>query len=376
MRKYIVSISVGVLIIACGIIALIYYMSLDERTISMENKDINAQMFLFEYPTQYAQVSDNHFYYLRKKVKGGYILYRDGSEEILSFHLQNEEHLRGFVVCDSQYYFLLRNKTGTLQLGKIVGPNNDVKILCDVYAKREINSLILHENFLFVCERDSNKIERQSMQGEIMPPIQFEADSDVEDMSIFGSEEMDGICIMDVDASGEIEITVIDWQGNRKKSLQSQMKLYDNGNLQKGRGVAFFQGITKQYIYFSYYYDKKSFAGRMTLGGKTTEILKLGSREICDTSFTGEGVYFVSENKMVYHRKWRGNQSERLSDLQAESIYAAGEWLYVKKYTREWEMLEDGEEEATDEWSDELYRINRNDRKIERIAEGDYSIFK
>lgn len=98
MRKYIVSISVGVLIIACGIIALIYYMSLDERTISMENKDINAQMFLFEYPTQYAQVSDNHFYYLRKKVKGGYILYRDGSEEILSFHLQNEEHLRGFVV--------------------------------------------------------------------------------------------------------------------------------------------------------------------------------------------------------------------------------------------------------------------------------------
>ena len=150
-----------------------------------------------------------------------------------------------------------------------------------------------------------------------------------------------------------------------KKSLQSQMKLYDNGNLQKGRGVAFFQGITKQYIYFS---DKKSFAGRMTLNGKTTEILELGSREICDTSFTREGVYFVSESKMVYYRKWGGNQSEGLSDLQAESIYVAGEWLYVKKYTREWEMLEDGEE-ATDEWSDELYRINCNDRKIERIAE-------
>lgn len=49
----------------------------------MENNDINAQMFLFEYPTQYAQVSDNHFYYLRKKGKGGYKKIATESDEII-----------------------------------------------------------------------------------------------------------------------------------------------------------------------------------------------------------------------------------------------------------------------------------------------------
>ena len=74
-----------------------------------EKKTECAEMQLFEYPTQYSQVSGNHYFYLRKNAKGDYILHQDGNKEILSFRLSKQK-LRGFAVWNSQYYVLVRNK--------------------------------------------------------------------------------------------------------------------------------------------------------------------------------------------------------------------------------------------------------------------------
>ncbi len=335
-----------------------------------EDKSTYAEMQLFEYLTQYAQVSGNHFYYLRKNEKNEYILHQDGKKEILSFHLSKQK-LRGFVVWQSQYYLLVRNEVGTLQFGK-VGKNNEVNILCDVYAQKEICSIILHGDSLFVCEYNSDKIERQSMKGETRTPVSL--DVALDGISLFGSEEMDGICAMNAGEDGKMEIVFFDWQGNRKRTLHSQIKPQDNSKLARERGIISFDKIIDKYICFTYYCGGKCFAGKMHLDGNRAEVFELGSVEICDTSFTKEGVYFISQNRTIYYKKWGKNKSEKISDLQAESIDAVGKWLYVKGYAKEWEMLEDGEEEASDEWSDELYRIRCNDGKIEKIEEGKYAI--
>ena len=109
-----------------------------------------AEMQLFEYPTQYSQVSGNHYFYLRKNAKGDYILHQDGNKEILSFRLSKQK-LRGFAVWNSQYYVFVRNEVGTLQFGKVDG-NGEVDILCDVYAPVSYTHLDVYKRQVFMCK--------------------------------------------------------------------------------------------------------------------------------------------------------------------------------------------------------------------------------
>lgn len=324
-----------------------------------------AEMQLFEYPTQYSQVSGNHYFYLRKNAKGDYILHQDGNKEILSFRLSKQK-LRGFAVWHSQYYVLVRNEVGTLQFGKVDG-NGEVDILCDVYAQKEIRSIILYNDSLFMCENNSNIIERQSINGQTRTPISLDADSD--EISFFGSEKIGGICAMDVRKDGKIEVVVFDWQGNRKRTLHSQMKLWEHSNLPKEKGGIYVDKIIDKYICFTYYCGEKYFVGRMNLDTNRTETLELSSEEVCDTSFAAEGVYFVSRDRTISYQEWGKNSSQKISELQAEEIDIVGEWLYVRGYSKEWEFLEDNDKEASDEWSDVLYRIRCVDGKVEKLEE-------
>gem|GEM_PF-14001 len=186
-------------------------------------------------------------------------MHQDGNKEILSFRLSKQK-LRGFAVWNSQYYVLVRNEVGTLQFGKVDG-NGEVDILCDVYAQKEIRSIILYNDSLFMCENNSNIIERQSINGQTRTPISLDADSD--EISFFGSEKIGGICAMDVRKDGKIEVVVFDWQGNRKRTLHSQMKLWEHSNLPKEKGGIYVDKIIDKYICFTYYCGEKYFVGRM-----------------------------------------------------------------------------------------------------------------
>ena len=144
----------GVVLAIVFVVAFVCFNRKEKNKIE-EKKSKCAEMQLFEYPTQYSQVSDKHYFYLRKNAKGDYILHQDGNKEILSFRLSKQK-LRGFAVWNSQYYVLVRNEVGTLQFGK-VDRNSKVDILCDVYAQKEIRSIILYNDSLFVCENNSNR---------------------------------------------------------------------------------------------------------------------------------------------------------------------------------------------------------------------------
>ena len=174
---------------------------------------------------------------------------------------------------------------------------------------------------------------------------------------------------MDVRKDGKIEVVVFDWQGNRKRTLHSQMELWEHSNLPKGKDGIYVDKIIGKYICFTYYCGKKYFAGRMNLDTNRTETLELSSEEVCDTSFATEGVYFVSRDRMIFYKEWGKNSSQKISELQAEEIDIVGEWLYVRGYSKEWEFLEDNDREASDEWSDALYRICCMDGKVEKLEE-------
>ena len=357
----------GVVLAIVFVVAFICFNRKEKNKIEEKETKKNecAEMQLFEYPTQYSQVSGNHYFYLRKNAKGDYILHQDGNKEILSFRLSKQK-LRGFAVWHSQYYVLVRNEVGTLQFGKVDG-NGEVDILCDVYAQKEIRSIILYNDSLFMCENNSNIIERQSINGQTRTSISLDADSD--EISFFGSEKIGGICAMDVRKDGKIEVVVFDWQGNRKRTLHSQMKLWEHSNLPKEKGGIYVDKIIDKYICFTYYCGEKYFVGRMNLDTNRTETLELSSEEVCDTSFAGEGVYFVSRDRTISYQEWGKNSSQKISELQAEEIDIVGEWLYVRGYSKEWEFLEDNDKEASDEWSDVLYRIRCVDGKAEKLEE-------
>lgn len=357
----------GVVLAIVFVVAFICFNRKEKNKIEEKETKKNecAEMQLFEYPTQYSQVSGNHYFYLRKNAKGDYILHQDGNKEILSFRLSKQK-LRGFAVWQSQYYVLVRNEVGTLQFGK-VDRNSKVDILCDVYAQKEIRSIILYNDSLFVCENNSNIIEKQSINGQTRTPISLDADSD--EISFFGSEKMGGICAMDVRKDGKIEVVVFDWQGNRKRTLHSQMELWEHSNLPKEKGGIYVDKIIDKYICFTYHCGEKYFVGRMNLDTHRTETLELSSKEVCDTSFAAEGVYFVSRDRMIFYKEWGKNSSQKISELQAEEIDIVGEWLYVRGYSKEWEFLEDNDREASDEWSDALYRICCMDGKVEKLEE-------
>ena len=156
---------------------------------------------------------------------------------------------------------------------------------------------------------------------------------------------------------------------NRKRTLHSQMELWEHSNLPKGKDGIYVDKIIDKYICFTYYCGEKYFVGRMNLDTNRTETLELSSEEVCDTSFAAEGVYFVSRDRTISYQEWGKNSSQKISELQAEEIDIVGEWLYVRGYSKEWEFLEDNDREASDEWSDALYRICCMDGKVEKLEE-------
>ena len=79
----------GVVLAIVFVVAFICFNRKEQNKIEEKETKKNecAEMQLFEYPTQYSQVSGNHYFYLRKNAKGDYILHQDGNKEILSFRL-------------------------------------------------------------------------------------------------------------------------------------------------------------------------------------------------------------------------------------------------------------------------------------------------
>lgn len=324
----------------------------------------SVKMLLIDYASEYSQIVNNHFYFLRMSSENSYVLYEDQAKEILSFSLEDEE-LRGFAIYHSQYFVLIRTKTGTLQLGVVDKANKDIDILCSVYASKKMDCIILYHDCLYICESKEKRIERQTMQGEILEPITV-IDKDKEGhLDIRGIFLQEYLYYLELDSKGEIILNRRSIQGNTETVISCASSIADVGRV----GWIRLEEVTEQYVYFSYRCDGKDRVGRISLYDKKLETQKIATSEF---DYTAQYVFYIDQHHNVNRIGWDEKKAEKCSSLKVSELSCLDKKIYVKAYTEELELFEDSEDDPAKNWSDAIYSMDFDGKECKKIFNENY----
>lgn len=324
----------------------------------------SVKMMLIDYASEYSQVLNNHFYFLRMSSESSYILYEDQAKEVLSFSLEDEE-LRGFAIYHSQYFVLIRTKTGTLQLGIVDRADKDVDILCAVYASKKMDCILLYQDCLYICESEEKRIECQTMQGEILEPITFYDKDKKSDLDIRGIFLQEYLYYLELDTKGEILLNKRSFQGNTETVISCPSSIADVRRV----GWIRLEEVTEQYVYFSYGYDGKDRVGRISLYDKKLEIQKIETSEF---DYTTQYVFYIDQQHNVNRIGWKEKKGEKCNSLKASELSCLDKKIYVKAYTEEMELFEDSEDDPAKNWSDAIYSMDFDGKECKKIFNENY----
>lgn len=329
-----------------------------------EASEPSVKMLLIDYASEYSQVLNNHFYFLRMSSENSYILYEDQAKEILSFSLEDGE-LRGFAIYHSQYFVLIRTKTGTLQLGVVNRANKDIDILCAVYASKKMGCIILYHDCLYICESEEKRIERQTMQGEILEPITFNDKDKESHLDIRGIFLQEYLYYLELNSRGEILLNKRSIQGNTETVISCPSLIADVRRV----GWIRLEEVTEQYAYFSYWYDGKGTVGRISLYDKKFETKEIATSEF---DYTTQYVFYIDQHHNVNRIGWKEKKGEKCSSLKVSELSCLDKKIYVKAYTEELELFEDSEYAPAKNWSDAIYSMDFEGKESKKIFNENY----
>ena len=324
----------------------------------------SIKMHLLDYVSQYSQVVKNHFYFLRESSRNKYVLYQDQAKKILSFSMRDGE-LRGFAIYHSQYFVLICTETGTLQLGVVDRNAKEIDILCSVYARKNIDCIILYQDCLYICESEEKRIECQTMQGETLKSITFYEMDKKTQLDIQGIFLQKYLYYLELDSKGEIILSRRSLQGDIEKVISCSSSIVDVGQV----GWIRLEEVTEQYVYFSYWCKGEGKVGRISLHNKKLETQEI---ETSQFDYTTQYVFYIDRHHNVNRIEWGENKREKCGDLKVSEISCLNNQMYVKSYANEMELFEDSQDAPAKNWSDGIYSMNFEGKERKKIFDEKY----
>ncbi len=342
--------------------------------------------------TDYSQVEDGHYYYLRY-TKKGYTVYRDNGEIEGSFELLEQEgdsydypYVEGFVKC-GEYFYVVYEDFGEEKLARVDMENHRVKVICDISKTHKAHSDIFSTT--------SANVYRDTVYWE--PNIYLKRPEDLSVYGPTGTERakyitlspsavkakpyltyIDGKIYYGAASAGGKKITLFSYDldtGEEQEILQYRRKipyLNEKGTPCEGGGISL--EIDEDYIYCQDYLIPRV-GGKMIKAFKKAEKSKRG---IFNCAHNKKYIFYVDKKKRVHRITKKTQKDVIISSFKSAGVDCTEEKLYIKVYSRDWyndrkwaEYNDDDEGYMSpDCYTHDLYCMDLDGKNAKRIWKG------
>lgn len=338
------------------------------------------------YAMEYSQVSDGHYYYLRKvgekKSSEKYTIYQDAGEKVGSFWLRSDENSwefwGGIVQYQSKFYIRIEDSySDKVKIAEVDLINEKTDTICQI-PKLGTGSVVFYDNAIYSFfdsdYKKNHRVEKWSMTGEFIEKYPV---SNVTDFMTV--------------ADGKIYYFIIKWKKHKAKltfrsldmeSGQDEKVLcYLSEKVKDGfRNISFLMDgpdvyICEEIIWKIHAAARMETAKRVYyLSTQSGTMEKIGNADMIDFAYNAQ-YYFYIDKKHRLHRQDRQTGKDRvISNIKMAKVSCTPDGLYVEKHDP-WFFSFGFTIGGKDDYSRTLYYMEfsgKNVQKIEKRKKGHF----
>lgn len=354
-------------------------------------KNVGTKLEDFYYPSEYGQVANGHYYYMRQTKSNQFTIYPDAGKKVGSFKEANREpgYMRyGFGWYGGKFYLDIRNdEMKMIKVAVVDLKQKTTKTICTctVHTDDAMNKYLnhtevyLYQNKIYAMhglgDDKEFKVEEFDMSsGSLLYTFSFPKPGKNEIMNFINIA--DGkiyYAIERLTGKNQVTFRCRDMETNKDKkvfrcnlSSKNVHKNYyhygDNTLIMKGKEI---------YYYGTYgsggYWLNGLVYSIPSAGGKMQQI---GKGEIRDFAYNNK-YYFYIDKKFSLHRQNRKTGKDKvISGIKAIKVDCTKKGLYVQKYDK-WFDDDDasGFEYANADYGHALYFMNFKGGNVKKIAQ-------
>lgn len=346
-------------------------------------ENVSAELQDLGWSTEYSQVADGHYYYIRYKKKSlltfyrdVIVIYQDAGHKIGTFNLEQfdeSDYFAGFIRYESRFYVELKNlRTDTIKIVCVDTDKDKAEMIVELSIENEPENIFIYDNSVYCIypyHQFGYQVEKYDMKGKKLDVFTKPAEGGYFEFLYI----VDGKLYYDyvsVQNDGNEKIMFGYWDMKNRKDKQAFCYQADGSTI----GNAFWVDVDNIYCLGSYnlyddsysYRDTICFYSIPTRGGKMEQI---GKGRIYDYAYN-EKYYFYIDLKHMLHRCNREMGEDKIiSNIEATEVMCTQKGLYVKEYDS-WFEDEDGFEWAGDDYSNTLYFMDFEGKNVKKIEEG------
>lgn len=363
-----------------------------KREMKMSGVDIKDAGIYFsktDWITNYSQVLDGHYYYLRSDSDSyGYTIYRDQGEKIGDFVMPWTEdddepyELEGFVKYGEKFYVLMSHfsygEENTKELAYIDMEQMEPVVIADVTKEHMMDD----ENILF-CNVYKNSFyydrrsKWQKWEQRAGTSIRYEFTEKHSGEKISVPQNLtkakpyltyiDGKIYYGVSSGKEVTLYCYDMVTGKEE------KIFNYERKEKYNSENIYLSIDEDYIYCQDYLIPRN-GGKMLPVFRNARKFKNG---MIKYTFNEEYIFYIDKKDIVHRIDKKTKKDRVISKRKVVGIDCAGDWLYMRIRDKVW-YSDDFQDEwsdnnvVSDYYSDHLYCMDLDGKNEKEIWEGGY----
>lgn len=339
------------------------------KNVSLKNRE--EYLSFFNYATEYAQVSDGHYYYMRMSGKNKYTIYRDKGEKVGSFKT-GKSKVNGCVRYKSQFFLQLRERLQKKKMTKLAVVDfstSSVKILCeynDEFKSRFsfCGNKIYYLKMDIISSMGEDKVEVMNLNGEKISEASYPKDK--KNQLIWQKEIINGKLYYV--RTNEKERETLGFRRNLKTGKDEVLfRIQIPADIQDVIQDTYFE-YKKDGIYwitassgYEVTYKIITSEGKM----KKVKSKKRSKYDSYDMIYQKPFYFYIDKEDRIHRWNKEKKEDKIISSIEAMEIACTEQGLFVQEYD---EWLDDMETDLDDDTANALYYMDFNGGNVKKLA--------
>lgn len=350
-----------------------------KRKLTMDSvKHVATKLIRYNYPGEYAQVADGHYYYMRQTGENNrYTVYRDKGKKVGSFKYTYESpgwgyRWNAFGWHEGKLYVKFSDEDDhMIKIGVVDFKQESIKTICTCKFPASTIDVSWMDVYLY-----QNKIYANYVMKVKARYIRKVKEYELSSGNLLNTFSDPGLINI---ADGKIYYTAYQGKGKKqiitfrcrdmatnkdKKVFRCTMpgkSYYFDELIMKGKEIYYYRTYGEYEYTSALAYSIPSFGGKMQ---------QIGKGEIRNFVYSNK-YYFYIDKKFRLHRQNRKTGKDKIiSGIKAVKVDCTQKGLYVQKYDKWFDK--DGFEDANDDYTPALYFMNFKGKNVKKIAKYTY----
>lgn len=357
-----------------------------EKKLTIDSvKNLATNLEHYNYPSEYAQVVDGHYYYMRQTGENNrYTVYQDKGEKVGSFKYEESQGWEywwyAFGWHEGKLYVEFTNEDDhKIKIGEVDFKQESIKTICTCKLPVAFNmnyvDVYVYQNKVYAMYNKRKVKEFDMSSGNLLNTFSLPKQ---------GKNEY--IYFINI-ADGRIYYASEEWKGKITTITYRCLNMVTNKDKKVIRcnvpaKDSYFESIIikgkdiychEQWGAYDNYYRRVFMCSISSVGAKMQQI---GKGKIRDFAYNNKYFFYIDKKYRLHRQNRKTGKDKIISGIKAVKVDCTKQGLYVQKYDK-W-FVKEGFEDGFSDYAYALYFMNFKGGNVKKIAKytiGHYSYY-